>query len=282
MAEIKWIKITTDIFDDEKIKIIDTMPARDEILVIWFKLLTLSGKVNRNGALFMNTKIAYTPEMMSAIFNRKLAVIKMALEVFESFEMIEVEANNAISISNWEKHQNIEGMDKIRTQNNIRQKKLREKRKLELQESNVTSNVTVTQSNATDKEENKIKNKNKIKNTKSDFKKIPEPTKLDFDLFWNLYDKKTGKDKCLSKWNKLNLETQTKILEYIPKYKIAQPDKKFRKNPETFLNNKSWEDEIISKSNNNNTSTLQFLEKKRGDDFGSKPMREADINYIKL
>ena len=34
-------------------------------------------------------------------------------------------------------------------------------------------------------------------------------------------------------------------MEHIPKYKQAQPDKKFRKNPETFLNNKSWNDEII-------------------------------------
>ena len=72
MADIKWIKITTDIFDDEKMKIIDTMPARDEIIVVWFKLLSLAGKVNQNGLLFMNEKIAYTPEMLSAIFNRKL------------------------------------------------------------------------------------------------------------------------------------------------------------------------------------------------------------------
>lgn len=60
MAEVKWIKITTDIFDDDKIKIIDRMPARDEILVIWFKLLALAGKVNNGGLLFLNNRIAYT------------------------------------------------------------------------------------------------------------------------------------------------------------------------------------------------------------------------------
>jgi len=45
---------------------------------------------------------------------------------------------------------------------------------------------------------------------------------------------------------KLSQADKLKIKEYIPKYKKAQPDKKYRKNPETFLNNKSWHDEIIS------------------------------------
>ena len=76
---------------------------------------------------------------------------------------------------------------------------------------------------------------------------------LDFEIFWNLYDKKTGREKCEPKWNNLKLEDQNLILEFIPKYISSQPDKKFRKNPETFLNNKSWNDEIISESKNNNS-----------------------------
>lgn len=68
---------------------------------------------------------------------------------------------------------------------------------------------------------------------------------IEFKIFWDLYDKKIGRPKSEAKWNKLSLEDQEKILEYIPRYKVAQPDKKFRKNPETFFNNRSWEDEII-------------------------------------
>lgn len=150
MSEIKWIKITTNVFDDEKIKIIDTLPARDEILVIWFKLLTLAGKVNKNGLLFMSDKIAYTPEMLAAIFNRELNAIKLALTTFTEFGMIEVENNEIISIANWEKHQNIDGMDKIREQTRLRVANHREKRKLIA--CIVTSNDTVTESNATEEE----------------------------------------------------------------------------------------------------------------------------------
>ncbi|MBZ9608663.1 phage replisome organizer N-terminal domain-containing protein [Clostridium estertheticum] len=151
MAEVKWIKITTDIFDDEKIKIIDTMPARDEILVIWFKLLSLAGRSNQGGMLVMNNRIPYTNEMLAAVFNRNLNMVQLSLKIFETYGMIEVEDNEAILISNWDKHQNIEGLDKIREQNKARQQTSRNKKKqLQINESNVTDNVTVTVNNATD------------------------------------------------------------------------------------------------------------------------------------
>lgn len=81
--------------------------------------------------------------------------------------------------------------------------------------------------------------------------------KIDFDTFWDLYDKKVGdKTKLQKKWNKLTLEIQTKALEHITEYKTAQPDKQYRKNPDTYLNNKSWNDEIISKDQ---TQTIRVV-----------------------
>ena len=69
---------------------------------------------------------------------------------------------------------------------------------------------------------------------------------ISFDDFWNSYDKKVGnKEKIKNKWDKLSIDVQKEILSYIPKYIKAQPDKKYRKNPETFLNNNGWKDEII-------------------------------------
>ena len=70
--------------------------------------------------------------------------------------------------------------------------------------------------------------------------------KAEFENFWNLYDKKRGdKEKILVKWLKLSDEDKKAIFEYIPKYKQSQPDKQYRKDPSTFLNNKSWNDELI-------------------------------------
>jgi len=80
--------------------------------------------------------------------------------------------------------------------------------------------------------------------------------RIPFEKFWNLYDKKVGKkDKIQKKWESLSLEVQNKILEYIPKYKLSQPDKQYRKNPDTFFNNESWNDEIIIPTNNGKFST---------------------------
>ena len=73
---------------------------------------------------------------------------------------------------------------------------------------------------------------------------------IDFDFFWNDYDKKVGdKQKLKSKWNKLSDRERDQIMKYLPLYKEAVPDKQFRKNPETFLNNKSWLDEIVKRTN---------------------------------
>jgi len=70
---------------------------------------------------------------------------------------------------------------------------------------------------------------------------------IDFDTFWDLYDKKNGlKSKVEAKWNKLTDKDRQDIIDYIPKYKEAQPEKRFRKHPATFLNNESWKDELIS------------------------------------
>ena len=163
MSEIKWIKITTDIFDDEKICLIDALPDHDAILVIWFKILALAGKHNRNGLLMMSDKVHYTDEMLATIFRRPLNTVRMALGVFEQFGMVEI-IDGVITLPNWEKHQNIDGMEKIKEQTRNRVARHREKQK-NLALGNVTGNVTVTDGNAL--EEDKDKNKNRLDKDKN-------------------------------------------------------------------------------------------------------------------
>lgn len=163
MSEIKWIKITTDIFDDEKICLIDALPDPDAILVIWFKILTLAGKHNSNGLLMMTDKVHYTDEMLATIFRRPLNTVRMAIGVFEQFGMIEI-IDGIISLPNWEKHQNVDGMEKIKEQTRNRVAKYRKKQK-NLALGNVTGNVTVTDGNAL--EEDKDKNKNRLDKDKN-------------------------------------------------------------------------------------------------------------------
>lgn len=142
MAEVKWIKITTDIFDDEKIALIDGMPERDGIIVIWFKLLCMAGKLNNGGVFMLNDKIAYTDEMLATIFRRPLNTVRLALKTFEQYGMIDI-INNAYIIPNWEKHQSLGKMEQAREQTRQRVARHRAKQK-QLAESNAPCNTDVT------------------------------------------------------------------------------------------------------------------------------------------
>lgn len=148
MSDVKWIKIVTDIFDDEKIKYIETLPNGDTTIVIWFRLLCLAGKSNTNGFLMMTDRIAYTDEMLSSIFKRDIKVIQLALSIFKNLGMVEI-VDNAFYLTNWELHQNAEKLAKIKEQTRIRVAKHRENARIGNANS-VTEALHDSYSNATD------------------------------------------------------------------------------------------------------------------------------------
>nr|DAW68071.1 MAG TPA: replisome organizer [Caudoviricetes sp.] len=125
MSDVKWIKITTDIFDDEKILLIESLPDADAIIVIWFKLLCLAGKMNNSGVFMMNNRIAFTDKMLATIFRRKESTVQLALSTFASYGMIEV-IDDVITIPNWGKHQNL---DSIEIKNEYMREYMKEYRK---------------------------------------------------------------------------------------------------------------------------------------------------------
>lgn len=129
MSAVKWIKITTNMFDDEKIDYIESLPEADSILIVWIKLLTQAGKTNANGFVFLTENIPYTADSLAHKFRRPLNTVKLALETLKRLEMIEFDSNGFLRIANWEKHQNVEGLEKIREQNRLRQSRYRAKQK---------------------------------------------------------------------------------------------------------------------------------------------------------
>lgn len=156
MSDVKWIKIVTDIFDDEKILLIEQLPEADSIIVIWFKLLCLAGKQNNGGVFVLNNRLPYTNQMLSTIFRRKESVVTLALNTFEKFGMIEI-IDCVITIPNWEKIQSVKGLDEIREKARLRQAKYREnqllllntkeKKEIDIKNKNIESNVTCNVTN---------------------------------------------------------------------------------------------------------------------------------------
>ena len=155
MADVKWIKIVTDIFDDEKILMIETLPECDTIIVIWFKLLCLAGKQNNSG-VFQMGHIPYTDEMFATIFRRPLNTVRLALKTFEQFGMVEI-VNNTVTIPNWGRHQS---MDKIEAKNAYMKKYMQEYReKQKLISSGKANCKTNSKSNVSEAEEELEKEK---------------------------------------------------------------------------------------------------------------------------
>lgn len=153
MADVKWIKIVTNIFDNRKVRQIEAMPEGDSILVIWFKLICLAGTINDNGMIYLTPEIPYTDEMLAAQFGRPLNVVKLALKTFQAFGMIEV-VDNFLCLPSWEKYQSAEKLEGIRSKNAERQARYRERQRAKMAENGVTpalpDALPVTQHNALD------------------------------------------------------------------------------------------------------------------------------------
>ncbi|MFY0521404.1 phage replisome organizer N-terminal domain-containing protein [Lysinibacillus sp. UGB7] len=182
MAEITWIKLKTDMFDNDKIKLIEALPDKDAIIVIWVKLLAAAGKANCNGYIMLTENIAMNIEEMATIFNRPLNTVRLAIETFRRYGMIEMDEGDSIRIKNWDVHQNIEGMDRVKQLNAERNRKYRERKKQQALEApkepentkndvSVTSRMTLSDDTETDLDLDKDLDIDKDKETDKDLEK---------------------------------------------------------------------------------------------------------------
>ena len=216
-SDVKWIKITTDIFDDEKILLIESLPDSYAIITVWFKLLCLAGKQNNSG-VFMMGRIAYTDKMLATIFRMKESSVTMALQTFQQFGMIEI-VDGVITIPNWGKHQNLEQLEERRKYQREYQKEYRKKQKLlaapeedskclreHLRESNVNSLEGDIEE---DKEEElEVDNKGQV---------VPPSPKVDCQQIVDLYNKTC---KSLSVVMKLTDGRKAVIKSRLSKYSV--------------------------------------------------------------
>lgn len=159
MAEVKWVKLNTDMFDNRKIKYLRKLPDGNNIVLIWVMLLTMAGRCNAGGYIFLTENIPYTPKLLADELDFEENTVILALEALERLDMI-IADNGAFAIAGWDVYQNIEGMEKIKEQNRLRKQKQREKQKL-LEEQSRDSHVTVTVCHAIEEEKERDKEKDK-------------------------------------------------------------------------------------------------------------------------
>lgn len=243
MADVKWIKITTDIFDDEKMLLIESLPEADSIIVIWFKLLCLAGKMNNSGVFMMNDRIAYTDKMLATIFRRKEATVQMALKTFEQFGMVEI-LDGVITIPNWGKHQNLDQLESKKEYMKNYMREYREKQKqLSCKTNNKVNCKTNSKANVSEADKDIDKERERdIDINNNNVQNAPSKSDIDtfFESIWKLYPNKKGKGQVSdAKKRKLYEVGYDELERAIDRYKEElKQDTDWRKpqNGSTFFN----------------------------------------------
>lgn len=206
MAEVKWIKITTDIFDDEKILLIESLPDSYAIITVWFKLLCLAGKQNNSGVFMMSNKIAYTDKMLATIFRMKESTVAMALNVFSDFAMIEI-VDGVITIPNWGKHQSLDQLESKKSYMRDYMRAYREKQKLLTCKTNSKSNVS-----SADKDVEEDKEETDKEDITYD---SPKPTRHKYGLYNNVYLSDADMEKLKTEFSEDWEQRIERLSEYI-------------------------------------------------------------------
>lgn len=181
MADVKWIKLMTDVFDDEKILLIESLPEKDSLIVIWFKLLCLAGKQNNSGVFVFSNRMPYTDEMFATIFRRPINTVRLALATFQQYGMIDI-VDDVVTIPNWNKHQSLDAYEKKKARDRLYQAERRAAQKALIEKSSDKSSDVVVSD--IDIEEDKEKEEDK--NILSPSSKPKKPTKHKYGEYNNV------------------------------------------------------------------------------------------------
>lgn len=244
---ITWIKLSVNIFEDEKIQIIESMPEGPQMILVWIKLLALAGKINQEGIITLTENKAYTPEYLATLFRMPVEFVNHALETFQDFGMITTDENYKIIITHWTKYQNVEGMERIRQKERERKKLARERKKvLELTNDNMPETSEVSEStNKLGNNEQNLEEQNSPKMIKK--KRICKTFEEYVELTENEHEK------LIVKYGQ---ETTARFIQKLSNY-IGQNGKNKYKNHYYTLLNWIQNEEEKGKGGNNNGGNKQ-------------------------
>ena len=146
---LSFIKLDINIMNDSKIKQIRKMPAGNDMIVLWIGLLCLGMRSGRSGIVELGDNIPYDSDMLSVEFDIEKRTVELALTIFQKFNMIEVFENGSILLCNFEKHQELEKIEKSKESQRERTRKFRENKRKNLpllnNNADLSDGVTVTQ-----------------------------------------------------------------------------------------------------------------------------------------
>lgn len=186
MAEVKWIKITTDMFDNRKIKHLRRLPDGNNIVLIWVMLLTMAGRCNASGMIFLTENIPYTPKMLADELDFEENTVILALQALEQLNMVVTDNNGFYSVAGWEEYQSVDRLAEIREYNRLAKQKQRAKQKALPDVKDKSRTSQSSQDTDIDKEEDKEKDKDNNISSDPPSSKSKKPVKHKHGEFQNV------------------------------------------------------------------------------------------------
>ncbi len=121
---IDWVKLAVDTFEDEKVLLIGAMPDGDTMVVLWIRLICMAGKVNAGGVVRLAEGVPFTDETLATVLHRPISTVRLAIDTFRHLGMVHVD-DQGIWLTNWDKYQNVDGMERIRELARVRKQRQR-------------------------------------------------------------------------------------------------------------------------------------------------------------
>lgn len=242
MADVKWIKITVDMFDNRKIKHLRKLPDGNNLVLIWIMLLTMAGRCNANGMIFLTETFPYSTKMLADELDFEENTIKLALDVFEMLGMVSFDGEY-MSIAGWDEYQNTDRLMEIREYNRLAKQRERARKK-QIEDVNDKSMTSQScQETDIDIDIDKDKEKDNISSS---------ALEEEFNQLWAIYPNKKGsKKKALEAYKRARkkgtsfAEVEMGINDYVLYIRTNKIDNQYVKHGSTFFNQNAWEAEWL-------------------------------------
>ena len=83
-----WLKLKRDFFKRHDIRVIESMPNGKDYVLFYLKLMVES--IDHEGALRFSETIPYNEDMLAVITNTNVDIVRSAMKLFESLELVEI------------------------------------------------------------------------------------------------------------------------------------------------------------------------------------------------
>lgn len=129
--KMPWVKVSTGIFECEKIIYIEAMERGPEIVLLWIKLLVLCGKANNGGILQINGRIPHTISTLASTMHCGRELMQAAMDTFLALGMVE-DIDGVLTVPGWEEYQSEDKLAGYRLKEAERKRNWRERQKAKI------------------------------------------------------------------------------------------------------------------------------------------------------